>query len=1239
MADTIQITYKVMEDGSLKAIGKDAEKAAQSTDKATKSADRYSKKNKGVAQATSNSTKAFSKMTAGISGGLVPAYATLAANAFALSAAFGLLSRNDAISKLQEGLEFTGRSAGRNLTLVADKLREITDNAISTEQAMRTTAVGISAGFSESQMEGLAKVAKGASLALGRDLGDAMDRLTRGAAKLEPEILDELGIMVRLDKATKDYANSLNKNVTSLTMFERRMAFTNAIIADGTAKYDQLADALDASPYSKLSATFSDLTKDVIEFVQKGLRPVINFLAESKVALLGVGAAFLSSIGGTMIGGLAGLAKASAEASSEQAKLAANSLKAIKPMENLPPAFNRLAKAGKFGDTQIKSMTKSLNMSINMMNKTNPALGKVTAMRNALNMALWQGTLASDKLNLSNSLNILMEQGVTAAIGHHILGLKGLAANTLLATAGQSFYNGTLIVTQGLFLALTSSAKLLFAITLKVMPYIALIGMAVSMLYPVIEKMFGLEDSRLEQQVKKNAERFEEFTEVIELYTKTIKKASGASSRWYNTARPLAGILTEVNSAIVDAGIIEEVERIKGLTQATTKLKQAQADRGESTDKNDVGLIRARGQAVASATEAVEKFKNISEEAAQTLKDNFVTSVSTLIAKTKIMETALQSNKKTVEENADSQALLTHTITKAQAIMEQFSTDGNIKKAQTDLNALSISTNSAVQSFEKFNDLIAEANTLLSSGDGNFGPLADRISNVNSALTEVNSILLNGKGQDTANKKANEFLKVYGIEGGGQSRFIDLADDLEKYRDGMNKLAKDQATLNATSPNMSAIAGLGSESNLLDTELKLAKDRVNLEKVGTQEKHDAEIAVLEILAKQADMVEKMTKAQSDRNKRLGGEGFAAARFAVDSAGDFSEKREIAHQAAKQKDPNAEIPALTGSQVFSQLSETAGPMMEQLASLGPEGALMSSVMEGALNMGEAFTSAFESIEAGGSKAQAGVEMAAAAINSISQIMAAQSTAKIASIDKEIAAEKKRDGQSAGSVSKLKALEKKKEQMKRKEFEQNKKMQMAQVVANTASAIMGLWSGIKDPYVGPTLAAAQMAVVGALGAAQLATIAKTSYDGGGSSINAGGVSKIGMGERKNTVDLAKGGSQAGELSYMRGASGIGGMQNFTPAFSGYRNRAAGGGTGFMVGEQGPETFIPSVPGTILPADETTSASNTNVTFTINAVDSAGVEELLINQRGNLIRMIREAANEQGEYFLEGVSETQL
>jgi hypothetical protein len=79
-------------------------------------------------------------------------------------------------------------------------------------------------------------------------------------------------------------------------------------------------------------------------------------------------------------------------------------------------------------------------------------------------------------------------------------------------------------------------------------------------------------------------------------------------------------------------------------------------------------------------------------------------------------------------------------------------------------------------------------------------------------------------------------------------------------------------------------------------------------------------------------------------------------------------------------------------------------------------------------------------------------------------------------------------------------------------------------------------------------------------------------------------------------------------------------------------ASGGEGILVGEQGPEIMRPSQRVDIVPNNRL--GGSTNVNFSINAVDSAGVEELLVNQRGNIIRMIREAANDTGERFLETV-----
>ena len=86
MANKINLTLKVNDDGSLDIVAKKADKAAKSTEKLAKSTDkaaqarnRYNKGEKGVAQAGMNSTKAFSKMRSemgGGSSGLVGAYAT-----------------------------------------------------------------------------------------------------------------------------------------------------------------------------------------------------------------------------------------------------------------------------------------------------------------------------------------------------------------------------------------------------------------------------------------------------------------------------------------------------------------------------------------------------------------------------------------------------------------------------------------------------------------------------------------------------------------------------------------------------------------------------------------------------------------------------------------------------------------------------------------------------------------------------------------------------------------------------------------------------------------------------------------------------------------------------------------------------------------------------------------------------------------------------------------------------------
>ena len=1223
MADTIQVKFKVSEDGTLTQIGHQAEKAAASTDKATTAADKYKKGQKGVAQATSNSTKAFSKMTTGMQGGLVPAYAEIAARVFALTAAFGLLSRNDAIIKLQEGIEFTGRSAGRNLTLVSEKLVEITDNAISAEQAMRATAVGVSAGFSEDQLSGLAEVAKGASLALGRDMADAMDRLIRGAAKLEPEILDELGIMVRLDQAAEDYARTLNKNVNELTQFEKRMAFTNAIITQGSEKFGELGQSMEASAFSKLAASLSDISKSVIGSLNSLLGPVANFFASNTAALGALVALYAGSVAGTIVGGISAMSAASAQAAERTKTQADNSLKAIKPTKGLSNAFNVLAHNTDRSKVALTKMMKELTKTINHHNVGNKKLKQAKSMRQQLSREIFKQDLATAKLNFTNALNIMQEVGVTAAAKAHADTLKTLVADTVKATASQNVFFATLTVGQAVVTGVAASVKFLGAALLTMMPYIGMALAAFTLLYPIIEKVFGLQDNRLEAQAKKNAERFKEFDEVVQQFNATIGKSKDETSAWVKTLEPLSGLVGETASAIGDtigaynAMILgQQVDKTRELVDAEARLVDLRKRMAGGDLRVSNVDIEAQEIYIRRLEKQKEKLGEVSEEQKNLFRSELLNSMGQFDRAAEMIGARLEKLKQEGAPTSEALMLVETTLAKTAKIRQDF-LRGDITEEglRAQYDALSISLKGAFESYKKFNDLVNSAKDTVGSLTESWGKYAKGIDNTSTALKEIGAILDNADGISAANQKATDILAAYGITPKSGQDPVKLLkafnQQLKDINSGYKQLAKDQAA--ADNYTGSLIGKLGMQGNAIQRNIELVEAELEIAVPGLEKENELLREQLALRGKLAKNLKDMTAAEKDRNVERRGKLGAEYAFAADTMID---------------DAMANPDAKLSDQIGAMMEATAG-MREMMKDMGPDGPLVSSVITGAFVMTEAFVGAFEDIEAGGDKVQIGLEIASAAIAQTAAIMAADSKARIKAIDEQIAAEKKRDGKSEASVARLKALEKKKENIARKAFDTQKKLQMAQIITSTAVGIMKAMEFSPETFGLPW-----SGVIGAMGAASLALVASTSYQGGGGSAPAA-PSKVAMGERQNSVDLAKGNNAAGELAYMRGSSGYGtGATNFKPAFSGYKHRAGGG---YIVGEQGPEVFMPNTSGEIIPSGQDVGGT-TNVNFSINAVDSAGVQDLLLNQRGNIIGMIREAANENGEFFLESIDPDQ-
>ena len=312
--DTIKVGIDVSSNGTLPKTEKETAAAAKQFDALTKSAERASKavqgggtsgsrkaaaaamdstgyKNlQGTAETSGASGRDFAKQARGVDG-LVRVYAIFAANLFAVSAAFNALREAAATESMVKGLDQLGAASGRNLGTLSKEIAKSVDGAISLREAMTSVAQASSAGLNTGQIKDLALVANKASQALGLNMSDAMSRLSRGISKIEPELLDELGIFVKVDEASQKYALSVGKTVASLSDFEKRQAFANAVLDQAKEKFAAIDVA--ANPYDKLLASVQNLATSGLELINKFLSPAVKFLAESPTAL---GAAFAGII-------------------------------------------------------------------------------------------------------------------------------------------------------------------------------------------------------------------------------------------------------------------------------------------------------------------------------------------------------------------------------------------------------------------------------------------------------------------------------------------------------------------------------------------------------------------------------------------------------------------------------------------------------------------------------------------------------------------------------------------------------------------------------------------------------------------------------------------------------------------------------------------------------------------------------------------------------------------------------
>ena len=856
-------------------VGEAANRAGEGLDKADKAGGRYHRTQKGVAGATANSTKAFSKMQQGMGGssGLVGAYATLAANVFAATAAFNALRQAAQMETMIEGLNAVGAAAGRNLPYAAERLREISGAALSAEASIRVMSLGISAGFRTDQMERLTKVARGASLALGRDMTDALDRLTRGTAKLEPEILDELGIMVRLDDATLKYATTLGKSVQDLTQYERRQAFLNETLDQGEKKFGQLAEKIDVNPYDQLSAALNDLAKAGLTVVNDFLGPLINLFVTNQKALIATLILFGTSIFKHMLPGLNSSAQAMANSAKATATDAKMKLQSLKVTQKLPKGYRDAVRAMQEGGlTQAKyqagltSLNKSMGQHLGIQARNTQGSAQEVAAYKATTVAIAEVTAAKQRLIVAYQMEQVAQAKKVAANGVELLSQGALITGTKAVGAGiaaTSTAYWAAAASGGVFaksmavvkIALTGVITVLRgAVAILMGPWgiaLAIVGGLIYTFWEDIKEFFGIGTKQIQRNSDEAVEAMKQIGEVGEAFSETLKKAGGMdASVMVAGFTALNGVIQETQSHLKRLGEISRDrlrDNVTGLEVESTKIREQiehLKKHGNWADK-----ISFKGSPFnwwlgsESKREDLEEYLADIQAQIQRFKDNFEKTLKE--DRIRVVETMLEESRTSAAFEKFAQKELNDievALAKfSSGVLDAKQFDAEIERIRTPLASVEQAFNGAQDALANFNK---ETNKLANKTSTPFDKAITAAQVLNNQIEDVKrGIGADGLALDEGQQKVliDEIKKQTGAESLGELQFGKYVKSLEEAQDRLIKnkdtikgLQQEQKRLNDIQgkfpkTQQMSIAMSRKQEQIRKTELKGLQDTLFLE--------------------------------------------------------------------------------------------------------------------------------------------------------------------------------------------------------------------------------------------------------------------------------------------------------------------------------------------------------------------------------------------------------------------------
>lgn len=201
------------------------------------------------------------------------------------------------LANTEQAFTNLSRSIGFDAVQALERLRRATRNTVSDFDLFRQTNNAILLGVGESieDFELLAEAGRRLGKATGRTAAEGFQDLATGIGRQSRLILDNLGIIVKVEQAYRDYADSVGKTVTALSQSEQRVAFQRAAFAAIRANLDRVGE--DTFSFGDSINRVITSFKNLFQQITRSVTPAIAGLSDAISVFLKTSGPFVALFG------------------------------------------------------------------------------------------------------------------------------------------------------------------------------------------------------------------------------------------------------------------------------------------------------------------------------------------------------------------------------------------------------------------------------------------------------------------------------------------------------------------------------------------------------------------------------------------------------------------------------------------------------------------------------------------------------------------------------------------------------------------------------------------------------------------------------------------------------------------------------------------------------------------------------------------------------------------------------